>query len=203
MPKNIIVNDLSINSLLSNLNNNNHKTPLLQWGDKNKDDLPHTKNNGIVQKSIKNNNFIFSMPLDKILKDMEKERERNYKNISYKNIVNYLDKTSATPSRTDSLNALLESINKNFDDMQLGNISMPPPAEPSRYHRNRRRSIYRIPPTALSVPRPPPPPPPPPLKKINIQVEINSLDDILQLCKDYPIEKNVEYGIRGKKGYRK
>ena len=195
MPKNIIVNDLSINSLLSNLNNNNHKTPLLQWGDKNKDDLLHTKNNGIVQKSIKNNNFIFSMTLDKILKDMEKERERNYKNISYKNIVNYLDKTSATPSRTDSLNALLESINKNFDDMQLGNISIPPPAEPSRYHRNRRRSIYRIFPTALSVPRPPPPPPPPPLKKINIQVEINSLDDILQLCKDYPIEKNVEYNI--------
>jgi len=26
-------------------------------------------------------------------------------------------------------------------------------------------------------------------------VEINSLDDILQLCKDYPIEKNVEYNI--------
>jgi len=195
MPKNIIVNDLSINSLLSNLNNNNHKTPLLQWGDKNKDGLLHTKNNGIVQKSIKNNNFIFSMTLDKILKDMEKERERNYKNISYKNIVNYLDKTSATPSRTDSLNTLLESINKNFNDMQLGNISIPPPPEPSRYHRNRRRSIYRIPPTALSVPRPPPPPPPPPLKKINIQVEINSLDDILQLCKDYPIEKNVEYNI--------
>ena len=76
MPKNIIVNDLSINSLLSNLNNNNHKTPLLQWGDKNKDGLLHTKNNGIVQKSIKNNNFIFSMTLDKILSDMEKERER-------------------------------------------------------------------------------------------------------------------------------
>ena len=94
MPKNIIVNDLSINSLLLNLNNNK-KMPLLQWGDKNKGGLLHKKNDDIIekdlQKSINNSNFIFSMTLDKILKDMEKERERNYKNLSYKNIVNYLD----------------------------------------------------------------------------------------------------------------
>ena len=200
MPKNIIVNDLSINSLLLNLNNNNKKLPLLQWGDKNKYDPSVEKNDGIIekdlQKSINNSKFIFSMTLDKILKDMEKERERNYKNISYKNIVNYLDKTSGAPSRADSLNALLENINKNFNDMQLGNISIPPPPppEPSWRTRSRRRSIYRIPPRPLALP-PPPPPPPSPIKKINIQVEINSLDDILQLCKDYPIEKNVEYNI--------
>ena len=199
MPKNIIINDLSINSLLLNFNNNNNP-PLLQWGDKNKYDPPVEKNDGIkekdLQKSINNSNFIFSMTLDKILKDMEKERERNYKNISYKNIVKYLDKTSGAPSRTDSLNTLLESINKNFNDMQLGNISRPPPPPPppqlSWRNRNRKRSIYRIPPLPLALP---PPPPPPPIKKINIQVEINSLDDILQLCKDYPVKKNVEYNI--------
>jgi SpoVK/Ycf46/Vps4 family AAA+-type ATPase len=199
MPKNIIVNDLSINSLLLNLNNNK-KMPLLQWGDKNKGGLLHKKNDDIIekdlQKSINNSNFIFSMTLDKILKDMEKERERNYKNLSYKNIVNYLDKTSSTSSRADSLNTLLESINKNFNDMQLGNISIPPPPppDPSWRHRSRRRSVYRIPPLPLALP-PPPPPPPSPIKKINIQVEINSLDDILQLCKDYPVKKNVEYNI--------
>ena len=196
MPKNIIINDLSINSLLLYLNNNNKKPPLLQWGDKNKNELLHKKNDDIIekdlQKSINNSKFIFSMTLDKILKDMEKERERNYKNISYKNIVNYLDKTSGAPSRVDSLNTLLESINKNFNDMQLGNISIPP--EPSWRHRSRRRSVYRVPPLPLSLP-PPPPPPPSPIKKINIQVEINSLDDILQLCKDYPVKKNVEYNI--------
>ena len=54
--------------------------------------------------------------------------------------------------------------------------------------------MYSTAPLPLALP-PPPPPPPPPLKKINIQVEINSLDDILQLCKDYPIKKNVEYNI--------
>jgi len=200
MPKNIIINDLSINSLLLYLNNNNKKPPLLQWGDKNKDELLHKKNDDIIekdlQKSINNSKFIFSMTLDKILKDMEKERERNYKNISYKNIVNYLDKTSGAPSRVDSLNTLLESINKNFNDMQLGNISIPPPPppEPSWRHRSRRRSVYRVPPIPLALP-PPPPPPPSPIKKINIQVEINSLDDILQLCKDYPVKKNVEYNI--------
>ena len=117
MPKNIIVNDLSINSLLLNLNNNK-KMPLLKWEDKNKGGLLHKKNDGIIekdlQKSINNSKFIFSMTLDKILKDMEKERERNYKNLSYKNIVNYLDKTSSTSVRADSLNTLLESINKNF-----------------------------------------------------------------------------------------
>ena len=170
MPKNIIVNDLSINSLLLNLNNNNKKLPLLQWGDKNKYDPSVEKNDGIIekdlQKSINNSKFIFSMTLDKILKDMEKERERNYKNISYKNIVNYLDKTSGAPSRADSLNALLENINKNFNDMQLGNISIPPPPppEPSWRTRSRRRSIYRIPPRPLALP-PPPPPPHLPLKK--------------------------------------
>ena len=204
MPKNIIINDLSINSLLFALNNKNkNNTPLLHWGDKNKYDPSVEKNDGIIekdlQKSINNSKFIFSMTLDKILKDMEKERERNYKNISYKNIVNYLDKTSGAPSRADSLNALLENINKNFNDMQLGNISIPPPPppEPSWRTRSRRRSIYRIPPRPLALP-PPPPPPPSPIKKINIQVEINSLDDILQLCKDYPIKKNVEYNINMK-----
>ena len=135
------------------------------------------------------------MRLDKLLKDMEKERETNYKNISYNNIVNYLDKTSHSAPQGGTLNALLENINKTFSDIKLGNLSTPPPIrDPSWRIRSRRRSMYSTAPLPLALP-PPPPPPPPPLKKINIQVEINSLDDILQLCKDYPIKKNVEYNI--------
>jgi len=199
MPKNIIINDLSINSLLLNLNNGKKNPPLLLWGGKNKKDIDDKKNSDIVeknlQKSINNSNFIFSMRLDKLLKDMEKERETNYKNISYNNIVNYLDKASHSPPQGGTLNALLENINKTFSDIKLGNLSTPPPIrDPSWRIRSRRRSMYSTAPLPLALP-PPPPPPPPPLKKINIQVEINSLDDILQLCKDYPIKKNVEYNI--------
>lgn len=199
MPKNIIINDLSINSLLLNLNNGKKNPPLLLWGGKNKKDIDDKKNSDIVeknlQKSINNSNFIFSMRLDKLLKDMEKERETNYKNISYNNIVNYLDKTSHSAPQGGTLNALLENINKTFSDIKLGNLSTPPPIrDPSWRIRSRRRSMYSTAPLPLALP-PPPPPPPPPLKKINIQVEINSLDDILQLCKDYPIKKNVEYNI--------
>ena len=168
-------------------------------GGGNKKDIDDKKSSDIVeknlQKSINNSNCIFSMRLDKLLKDMEKERETNYKNISYNNIVNYLDKTSHSPPQGGTLNALLENINKTFNDMKLGNLSAPPPIrDPSWRIRSRRRSMYGTPPLPLALP-PPPPPPPSPIKKINIQVEINSLDDILQLCKDYPIKKNVEYNI--------
>ena len=113
------------------------------------------------------------MRLDKLLKDMEKERETNYKNISYNNIVNYLDKTSHSAPQGGTLNALLENINKTFSDIKLGNLSTPPPIrDPSWRIRSRRRSMYSTAPLPLALP-PPPPPPPPPLKKINIQVEIN------------------------------
>ena len=198
MPKNIIINDISRNLLLFNINNNKNPS-LLQWGEKNKKEVICKKNDDIVenelQKSINNSNCIFNMGLDKILKDMEDERDKNYKNI-----VNYLDTASGTPSRIDNLNTLLKNINNDFNSIRLGNLSTPPPPpppEPSWCIRNRRRSVYRIPPIpfALLPPPPPPPPPPSPIKKINIQVEINSLDDILQLCKDYPVKKNVEYNI--------
>ena len=166
MPKNIIINDLSINSLLFALNNKNkNNTPLLHWGDKNKNDDSDIKSNDIVeknlQKSINNNNFIFSMRLDKLLKDMEKDRETNYKNTSYNNIVNYLDKTSYSPPKSDSLNTLLENINKSFSDMQFGNLSKAPPLRTPPWRiRNRRRSVYSPPSLPLALPPPPPPPPP-------------------------------------------
>lgn len=199
MPKNIIINDLSINSLLFELNNEiNNITPLLPWGDKNENDTTDIKSNDIdeknLQKSINNTNFIFNMRLDKLLKDMEKEREANYKNTSYNNIVNYLDKTSYSPPKSDTLNTLLENINKSFSDTKCGNLSEAPPLRTPPW-RIRRKSLYSTPYLRATLPPPPPPPPPSPIKKINIQVEINSLDDILQLCKDYPVKKNVEYNI--------
>ena len=202
MPKNIIINDMSRNLLLLDLKDNDKITPLLQWGEKNKKEVIDKNNDDIVekelQKSINNSNFIFSMRLDKILKDMEEEREKNYKNISYNNIVNFLDNKSFPPPQANSLEILLEKINKNFNSMQLGNLSTPPPTPIAPWGpASRRRSVYNTSQISLAVPLPPPPPPlpPPPKEKINIQVEINSLDDILQLCKDYPIKKNVEYNI--------
>ncbi len=165
MPKNIIINDLSINSLLLNLNNGKKNPPLLLWGGKNKKDIDDKKNSDIVeknlQKSINNSNFIFSMRLDKLLKDMEKERETNYKNISYNNIVNYLDKASHSAPQGGTLNALLENINKTFSYIKLGNLSTPPPIrDPSWRIRSRRRSMYSTAPLPLALPQTPPPPTP-------------------------------------------
>ena len=68
----------------------------------------------------------------------------------------------------------------------------------SATNRHRRRSIY-FPSTRPD--RFPPLPPPAPIiekKKVDIQVEIESLDDILKLIEDYPIKIDVEYNINMK-----
>ena len=61
--------------------------------------------------------------------------------------------------------------------------------------RNRRKSIY----FPSEKPSRFPPLPPPALqvekKKVNIEVEIESLDDILKLIEDYPMKIDVEYNI--------
>jgi AAA+ superfamily predicted ATPase len=193
MPKNIIINDISRNLVDPSYNS------LLHWGEKNKMNILETINSDFKDKNINSSNFIFSMRLDKILQNMEKSRENNYNNI-----VKYLDDKSLLQDKDTgrkNLDALLDNINKNFNNMKLGGLPAPPNIAPqqtdypwSYKHRPRSSSVY-VPPALLSLPPPPPPPPPLPMEKIDIQVEINSLDDILQLCSDYPIKKNVEYNI--------
>ena len=76
----------------------------------------------------------------------------------------------------------------------MGNFTKSPNYALMPYRtRNRRRSVYRAIPVCL-----PPPPSLPVIEKVDIDVEINSLKDILQLCNDYPIKPNVEYNINMK-----
>ena len=49
----------------------------------------------------------------------------------------------------------------------------------------------------LPLPKSPPPPPPPP-RKVTIDDEINSLEDLLELIEKYPLSVSVEYNINMK-----
>ena len=68
----------------------------------------------------------------------------------------------------------------------------PPPRRPPGFHFNIAKSQLKYPPIQESKI-----PPPVQIKKekINIEREINGLDDILKLIKDYPMKVDVEYNI--------
>ncbi len=119
--KNIIITDNSQNIIdpsfrlfsYDNKNNNRYFTPLQHW----KDEKTPTDNklNKLEQNSINRNNFIFSMGLDGILNNMRDSREENYRDISYKNIVNYLDNRPLllkNDVKKDNWKNWLENINK-------------------------------------------------------------------------------------------
>ena len=211
--KNIILTDSSQNIFDSsqcfftyNKNIANRQiTPLHYWGVKN--NIKKSKKKNQDQNNINTNNFIFSMRLDDILNNMKTKREANYRNISYTNIVNYLDTRSLLlTNKTEEYNwsGWLQKINKKYNDITAGNIISGSSSSSSssqnllgyNSYSYRQQRPYR-----LLHPTPPParplePPPPPPKKeKVNINVEIKSLKDILQLCKDYPIKHNIEYNI--------
>ena len=203
--KNIIITDNSQNIIdpsfrlfsYDNKNNNRYFTPLQHW----KDEKTPTDNklNKLEQNSINRNNFIFSMGLDGILNNMRDSREENYRDISYKNIVNYLDNRPLllkNDVKKDNWKNWLENINKKYKDIYSGNPVTPnvlmPHYSSVSYKKSNLCSMVR----SISPPKIPPPPPPP--KKVEIDVEINTLKDILQLCKDYPIDKNIEYNINMK-----
>ena len=154
------------------------------------------------QNNINTNKFVFSMGLDNILNSMKMTREGNYRNISYTNIVNYLDTRSLllTDKKEEyDWTGWLQKINNKYNDMTVGNITSTSPSSsnllgynPYSYRQRSYRLLHPKPPPTCPLE---PPPPPPKKEKININVEINSLKDILQLCKDYPIKQNIEYNI--------
>ncbi len=102
-----------------------------------------------------------------------------------------------TAAGKDSLDSLLGEIKREYAKLH-------PPlvvrrrAPKGPLPRHRRSSLY-IPPFAsdASPPLPPPPPPPRPprVRKVSIDVEVNTLKDILDLIEKYPLEAGVEYNI--------
>ena len=215
MPRNIIFTDMSRNIFDPSYNfiswlENRKLLSHHHWGKKS-EDTSGDKLYSDIQKNINIKNFIFSMKLDTILSDMKDLREENYKNISYDNVVKYLDKDPLLlkdKDRKKDWGTWLQNIDKKYSNINLGSLStLPPPVIPPRpayTSRSRRRSIYSDGsglsglPALLPIPLPGRPPPPPPLKKVTIRVDITSLDDIIQLCKKYPIKVGIEYNINMK-----
>ena len=144
------------------------------------------------------------MGLDNVLNQLKDTREENYRNISYHNVVNYLDSLNKKPllltnkSEKQNWDDWLKKIDRKYNDITLGNLTAS--SNGSRcgpYLPYGRKNEYKAIPV-LPVRLPLLPPPPAPLRKVNIDVEINSLKDILQLCSDYPLKSDVEYNINMK-----
>ena len=170
-----------------------------------------TSNNKVIYKrNIKTSDYTLNMSINNVLDNLEKNRKKNKSlNDAFSKIINSLDKT------TDISNTQIikyDNVNKpkSFDDF-FTNLSKKNTTLESKsslfaysnskfhsrynapvwnYQRSKRRSIYYPPPTTL-----PPPAPKIEKKKVNIEVEIEGLDDILKLIEDYPLKLDVQYNI--------
>ena len=148
------------------------------------------------------NNELFNMKLETILEKVRKNREKNYDLVPFLNVTKKLDNMSSSPLISkNGFEALLEQVKSQYDSMQFGEPL--PSYRPPNLSYRRNKNLLLLPPP----PSKPPPPPmplriPPTLKPIiehiKIDVTIDSLEDLIQLCKDYPLKNNVEYNINMK-----
>ena len=156
------------------------------------------------QKSIKTCDNNLNMTIKKILDKMDKERKENNNEVDdfFSKITENLDKNKTldtsgtelvtynkTENKKKSLDDFLLGIDKKYNTFNPNSLSSYHSTPGVRY-RPRRNSIYY--PAPLTIPRPPPPIE---KKKVNIQVEIEGLDDLLKLIDDYPMKIDVEYNI--------
>ena len=161
------------------------KVPLLPRRDKIKE--------LIIQKDLKigtHNNLY--MKINNILNNFQDERQRNYKKLN--DDFDQHSKDLERQSKNKKLTDLFSTINYNFSN---------PYSTTSLSKLNKRAKVF-VPNYNFSISnnssirRPLLLPPPGPIlekKKIDIDIEINKISDILQLCKDYPLKFGVEYNI--------
>ena len=137
------------------------------------------------------------MTIKKILEKMDKERKENNGEMEdfFSKITDNLDKDKTldtsgtelvtytkTPNKKKSLDDFLLGIDKKYNKFNPQSLSSYH-SRPGLRYRPRRNSIYYPPPLSI-----PPPPPSIEKKKIDIHVEIESLDDLLKLIDDYPLK---------------
>ena len=152
-----------------------------------------------------------NMTINGILDKLEKNRRQN---TEINDKFNMITKTLDRNSFDNSCNTIVKykpsgekkSVDDFFTNIFENNKKLETDSSLFRYNsskfsienRNRRRSIYF--PSTRPDRFPPLPPPAPKIekKKVDIQVEIESLDDILKLIEDYPIKIDVEYNINMK-----
>jgi len=157
-----------------------------------------------IKKHNKDLNIDLYMKVDEILKNFKKERERNFLNFT-----NYLDDNNKFFDNTNLQNTLSKTrytfnkSNYNLPLLTLPELILPspppprpPPLPPRIYFGEPLMSGHVSSKDPFNFLLPPPPPPPKIVKKkININVEINNISDLLKLCEDYPLKFDIEYNI--------
>ena len=208
-PKNKLnpINDISKSLLFINYDKNkvfNLDIHSLQDSRKRNIIYRDNSNNLLInnQRNIKTKDNTLNMTINDILDKLEKNRKQNKSEKDFENFTKTLDKKYN--SNDNSNNKLVKYVpNNNWSNSDIYGKNLENKSSLFTYksdifsiaNRQRRRSVYY--PKKIPSRFPPLPPPPPKIekKKVNIQVEIEGLDDILKLIEDYPLKFDVEYNI--------
>jgi AAA+ superfamily predicted ATPase len=171
-------------------------------------------NNHIRNNLNLNNNNIIIKDMNDILNTIRRERSENKKKLVIKNnlkICQGLDniKKSTTIKKNDK-NMPLKLILNKIDNDYNNSFNFLTPLLNSNESNKKKTLMYKplYNRNRLNITIPPPPPLPiriplpktPSIikEKINIDVEINNINDLLKLIDDYPIKFDVEYNINMK-----
>lgn len=207
-PKNKLksVKDISKSLLFINLQQNkvfNLYIPPLQSSRKKNIIYQDNSNNLLIhnQRNIKTIDNTLNMTINDILDKLEKNRKQTKTERDLENITKTLDNSLNDNSNNKLVKYVSNSRNLYPQNIYCKNLETKSSLFTyksnvfSIANRERRRSIYY--PKQLPSILPPLPPPPLEIKKtkVNIQVEIEGLDDILKLIEDYPLKIDVEYNI--------
>ena len=207
------IKDISKSLLLINWEKNptfNLNIPPLQLCNRKKLNLIDNSKNKIIsyQRNIKTIDLSLNMTingiLDKLYKD-RKENNRQERDKNYNKLVSFLDNkkdcsnnkiVEYKPNSKSSYDDFFTDIFNNNKELETSSslFKFNSSKFNNTYHRPRRRSIY-FPSRPNRYPPLPPPLPKLEIKKVNIEVEIDGLDDILKLIEDYPLKLDVEYNI--------
>ena len=208
------IKDISKSQLLINWEKNptfNLNIPPLQLCNRKKNNLLDNSKNKIIsyQRSIKTIDLSLNMTINGILDKLEKDRKENHRlerdNRNYNKLVSFLDNkkdcsnnkiVEYKPNSKSSYDDFFTDIFNNNKELETSSSLFRFNSNKfnNTYHRPRRRSIY-FPSRPNRYPPLPPPLPKLEIKKVNIEVEIECLDDILKLIEDYPLKLDVEYNI--------
>ena len=194
-----------------NPDKNNEKHPLQTCRDK-IFGPPLTTPNTLTKTNLNKFNNEFNMTINKILDSMKQNRRNNQK-------VSDMKKEGILPTKLDndksldlsnnqlvtykpdeddkkSLDKFLAALNEKSNNLEKNSSFFNYYSSKNVKSRHRRRTkSYYPPPLQDRYLLSPPPPPPVPKTKVNIQVEIEGIDDLLKLIDDYPLKYDVEYNI--------
>ena len=152
-----------------------------------------------------------NMTINKVIDSIKERREKNNKERfnKYRNFIKELDEKSKKEKtlmledkkkeeESNNLQSILELLNKKVENIERTNSILFGSKDDSTLFpigRHKRRSSIYIPSARFESPEKPIE-----IKKtkVNIEVEIESLDDLMKLIEKYPLKYDVEYNINMK-----